>query len=159
MKETHLSSTCPTEETLFAFLDGEVDAGTQVEILRHLSDCEACRRILADTAALFAGVAGTLKASPPAELPTGAELDVAMDHIVDALKASGDVRQRRRLDARDLARRLGRGVARGTRVAATSLIGGARVAYSGVVAISRVAGGASRAAAWVAGRSPWRLAW
>ena len=169
MSDTHvadMAGTCPSEEDLFAFMDGEMDAERQVLVLRHLSNCEACRQSIMELAATQAGILGTLRASEQTELPIE-EMDALEDRIVSALQTSGEIRRAKgRLDAGALARALGQGAVRGTRVAAAALVGGVKVAYTGVVATSRVAGGAIRvsgragkAASWIVGHSPWRLAW
>lgn len=154
-----LPGTCPTEETVYAFLDGDMDAQSQLAMLRHLSECEKCRLELAEIVAVLDEVSDTLKETLPDGIP-GEELwSAAQDRIIDELKESGVIKRRKLLDAREMARVVGSGAAKGARVAASALWTSARVAYSGASAAVRFASEVRRYGARLAPRGRWRLAW
>ncbi len=161
--ETYVPLTCPSEETLFEFLDGELDAVSQVEILRHLSTCERCRQALADAAVLFTEVSCALKASGPLEAEVEEGLDDRLDDVVAELKASRVVVQRKRLDVKAIARQVGRGAVKGATVATTSLVSGARLAYSGARYLaekkSKVSSTYAAVTKVTGTLGQWRLAW
>ena len=47
-------SGCPELEALAAFVEGRLEGAEQAAVIEHLSDCEACREVVAESRALLA---------------------------------------------------------------------------------------------------------
>ncbi len=151
--------TCPTEEEMFAFLDGELDAEEQVRFLRHLAHCEECRQALAAMIAMLDEVSATLRCPSEDEMPVPEAWAAVSEAVSDGLRAFGLIRSRKKTAARATAGRLMLGAAKAARVTATAAWNGTKVLYTGLTAVSRFAAGAKRITGRIAGRSLWRLAW
>lgn len=154
-----LSGTCPTEESMYAFLDGDMDAQSQLDMLRHLSECEKCRLALAEIVAMLDEVGDTLREPLPDDMLSEELWNAAQDRIIDELRESGLIQRRRWIGARDIARVVGSGAAKGARVAAAALWTSAKVAYSGAGAAVRFASDVRRSRTRLAPGGRWRLAW
>lgn len=57
-------SGCPELEALAAFVDGCLEGAEQAAVIKHLSDCEACREVVAETRSLVAELEPGLADSP-----------------------------------------------------------------------------------------------
>lgn len=83
----------PTEDTLLAYLDGEVTGAGRVEVDRHLSACESCRASferLREASALLTSALGTLDLAEPARWGEDMPLLVGAVHrTAGARTASG----------------------------------------------------------------------
>ncbi|MGE5580533.1 MAG: zf-HC2 domain-containing protein [Bacillota bacterium] len=159
MSEVLAAGTCPSEESMYAFLDGEMDAQSQLAMLRHLSECEACRLALAEIVSVLDEVAVTLREPLSDGMPSEESWNSAQDRIVDELRESGLVERRRRIGVRDIAQVVAGGAAKGARVAAAALWASARVAYSGASAAVIFASDVRKSRTRLAQGSRWRLAW
>lgn len=168
-----MTSVCPNEETLFLSIDGELDAQSQLDLLRHLSVCESCRRRVAELTSLTSGLSDVLAFEAPEVLVADAEFDVVTDQVLKVLRASGSIVPARKPGLVERARRFGSLVLKGTGKAAAMAVKGAgavtgfaakaapaaeALANGGVQAL-KVAGKATKLAYRVAGGRQWRLAW
>lgn len=179
-------SSCPDVETLFSFLDGEMDPEDQVALLRHLSKCEYCRQAVVDMKSLLVGLSDAMPHreldEDPEEWPSSEEIDAVEERLVDRLRASGLVGRRPWFDIKAQRRLIGAGVLRGARTAAHLTARGAILAYSGTRALSlkrreekkpgaaravlasatpavaKTVRGAGQAVWWLARRAQWGLA-
>ncbi len=59
---------CPELERLAAFVDGKLSGAERTELIAHLADCDACREIVAESAALRAELESGGAAARPAEV-------------------------------------------------------------------------------------------
>lgn len=157
--ETYVAGTCPREETMFAFMDGAVDAVSQLNMLRHLSECEACRSSLAQMAAMLGGVAKILQDPSSEQLPGEEAWGAAGDRVIAEVRESGLIERRMRFDAGDVARRMGRLAGKVAKTAAKTLWTGTRAAYSATATLVRFGAGIGRARERTPQRTRWRLAW
>ncbi len=154
----HAAGVCPSEDLLFAFLDGDVDAKTQLEMLRHLSTCEKCGVALSEIVAAMNAVEDTLRRPALSEFPDAHEWDLATDRMFEDLRDAGIVSSKIRADLREVARVVGRGAALGVEFVASFLWTGAKAAYSRRQAISRIATGAGKVAGAIVRLGAWGLA-
>ncbi|HEU4730469.1 MAG TPA: anti-sigma factor [Kofleriaceae bacterium] len=80
-------TTCKTvQPRLTAYLDGELADEHGSVVRGHLRECEACRQIARDEAALRDGLRGLAPIDPPASLWAGVQARLAAAEVADARK-------------------------------------------------------------------------
>ena len=127
--EVYDARTCPDERLLFRFLDGEMDARSQLEFLRHLGGCQSCREAVVRMAGFLAGLsdAMSLDSLSPEGAAQGAsqsELQAVDDEVVARLRASGTIIPAPRIRLKQRALLLGGQVLRGAEDVASLVLRG-----------------------------------
>lgn len=135
-----MMSVCPDEETLFLSIDGELDAQSQLDLLRHLSVCESCRRRVAEMTTLTSGLSDALEQGAPGDVLSASEFAAMEKHVLNALNASGSVVPARRPSLGERALRLGGSLAKGTGRAVSAVFKGAGMVAGAAVKAAPAAG-------------------